>query len=145
MTQGNIILKKPELQAIVDKATKVVADHMGVAPANLPDSVKAAINTATATAIDARTKTLIQRNVDSAVKDQLMKGAQPLQQLDLRVSAARDGIAHIVADSKIDAVLADTAKLLWKKFSALKIAGFNETQAFNLLLAEVQGRASSKG
>ena len=59
-----------------------------------------------------------------------------------RVGAARDGIAHIVQDAKVDAVLTDTAKLLWKKYQVLKAAGFSDTQAFDLVLAEVQGRSS---
>jgi hypothetical protein len=145
MPQDNITLTPQELEAITKRATKTVADSMGLAPASIPDSVKKAIATATTTAISARANTLIQRNVDAAVKDQLLKGAQPLKQLDARVSAARDGIAHVVADAKVDAVLADTAKLLFKKFSAFRVAGFDDTQAFNLLLAEVQGRAARKG
>jgi hypothetical protein len=115
---------------------------MGVREGDLPNSVKTAIKTATQNALNARSKAVIQQDVDSVVKDKVLGGVKPLDLLDARMQAAKQGIAHISADAKVDAVLTDTAKLLWKKYNALKNAGFTEDQAFNLLLGEVQGRAS---
>ncbi len=137
----NIELEKTDVDGIVASATKSVASSMGIRPEQLPSTVVDAIKVSAATGISTRTKALIQRNVDSSVKDAVLKGAKPLEMLDARVQAASDGIAHIVQDGKVDAVLADTAKLLWKKYAALKTAGFTDTQAFDLVLAEVQGRA----
>ena len=140
----SIALNKKEKDKIVAGATKAIAQKMGVKEDQLPASVKEAIKTATAKVIDTRTKAVIQSDVDRAVKDEILKGASPLNMLDMRVMAAKQGIAHINADPNVDSVLQDTATLLWKKFNALKTAGFSETQAFNLLLAEVQGRASRR-
>jgi H2-forming N5,N10-methylenetetrahydromethanopterin dehydrogenase-like enzyme len=131
-----------EIQAIVDAAIKSLADKMGINPASIPANIKKAIRDAVLTALSTRLNTLIQRDADTAVKDHILVGAKPLDMLDNRVSAARDAIAHIVADSRVNAVLADTANLLYKKFQALRTAGFSETQAFEILLAEIQGGAS---
>ena len=134
--------QKIQIDPVVSEAQNTVAKKMGIPVAQLSKEVTDAINTATASAMNLRTKTIIQRDVDSAVKGALLQGAKPLDMLDARVSAAKDGIGHIVADAKVGQVLADTAKLLYKKFDALKNAGFTDTQAFDLVLAEVQGRSS---
>jgi len=133
---------KQEVDAVVAEATKSVAKKMGVRADKLPSKVKAAIKTAATKALNTRAKAVIQRDVDAAVKEKVLAGAKPLDLLDARMDAAKKGIAHIATDAKVEAVLGDTAKLLWKKYNALKTAGFSETQAFDLLLAEVQGRAS---
>jgi len=140
----SIVLNKKEIDTIVASATKSVAQKMGVKEDQLPASVKTAIKTATTNAIETRTKAIIQRDVDKSVKDTILKGVSPLDMLDTRVIAAKEGIAHIRTDPNVDSVLQDTSTLLWKKFNALKTAGFSETQAFDLLLAEVQGRASRR-
>ncbi len=131
-----------EVNAVVGAATRSVAKTMGVTVAQLSSDVKAAIKTATINALNVRAKAIIQRDVDTAVKSKVLAGVSALQMLDDRVMAASQGIAQIAGDAKVDAVLADTAKLLWKKYNALKTAGFTPTQAFDLLHAEVQGRAS---
>ena len=138
----NITFSTAEVNALVSDATKSVAKKMGVRERDLPSSVKNAIKTATQNALNARSKAVIQRDVDSVVKDKVLGGVKPLDLLDARMQAAKQGIAHISADAKVDAVLKDTAKLLWKKYNALISAGFTEDQAFSLLLGEVQGRAS---
>lgn len=131
-----------QVNAVVGEASKAVADKMGITVSQLPTNVQTAIKTATESAMNVRTKAVIQRDVDFAVKSTILKGAKPIDMLDARVKAAKEGIAHIAADTKVTAVLTDTANLLWKKLTALKQAGFSDTQAFDLLLAEIQGRAS---
>ncbi len=138
----DIQFRKNEVDDVVNEAAKSVAANMGIAPEKLPAAVVEAIKTSTVNAMNTRTKALIQRDVDTTVKETVLKGVRPLDMLDARVQAAREGIAHISQDAKVEAVLGDTAKLLWKKFVALKTAGFTETQAFDLVLAEVQGRAA---
>lgn len=138
----DIKFQKTEIDSVVGEAAKSVAGKMGIAVDKLPDQVMEAIKTAATSAMNTRTKALIQRDVDMAVKETVLQGVKPLDMLDARVNAAKEGIAHITQDAKVDAVLADTAKLLWKKFQALKTAGFTDPQAFDLVLAEVQGRAS---
>lgn len=138
----DISFSKKELDEVVSEAAKTVAAKMGVPVNSLSKEVMEAISEASNSAMNLRTKALIQRDVDLAVKGTVLKGARPIDMLDARVQAARDGISHITQDAKVDAVLADTAKLLWKKYQAFKTAGFSDTQAYDLLLAEVQGRAS---
>jgi hypothetical protein len=138
----DIKFKQADVDQVVAEAKKTVAASMGLAPDKLPAEVVDAIKASTSSAMNTRTKALIQRNVDTTVKGTVLKGVKPLDMLDARVQAARDGIAHITQDAKVDAVLADTAKLLWKKYSALKAAGFTDAQAFDLVLAEVEGRAA---
>ena len=139
-----VVLNKEEQEKIIAGATKAVAKKMGVREDKLPASVKDAIVTAATKIIDTRTKAVIQGDVDRAVKEEILKGTSPLSMLDMRVVAAKQGIAHINADPNVDSVLQDTAALLWKKYNALKTAGFSETQAFDLLLAEIKGRASRR-
>lgn len=131
-----------EVDAVVTNTTKSVADKMGITVAKLPTDIKTAIRKSAISALNIRTKAIIQRDTDTVVKNKVLTGVKPLDLLDARMKAAKVGIGHIAADTKVEAVLADTAKLLWKKFKALINAGFSNTQAFDLLLAEVQGRAS---
>lgn len=138
----DIKFKQADVDGVVAEAKKAVAASMGVAPDKLPAEIVAAITTSASSAMNTRTKALIQRNVDTTVKETVLKGVKPLDMLDARVQAAKEGIAHITQDAKVDAVLADTAKLLWKKYNSLKTAGFTDTQAFDLVLAEIQGRAA---
>lgn len=139
---GMIKFPKSDIDAVVTEAAKTVADRMGIPVSKLPAEVMEAIKSASPAALSARTQTLIQRDVESAVKETVLSGVKPVDMLDARVAAARTGIQHLAANAEVDAVLADTATLLWKKFQALKTAGFTETQAYDLLLAEVQGRSS---
>lgn len=138
----DIQFTQQELDTVVANATQSVAEKMGKTPAQLSADMKSAIKTAATSALNVRAKTIIQRDVDSAVKDTVLAGAKPLDLLDARMAAAKQGIGHIAADAKVAAILDDTAKLLWKKYQALKNNGFSESQSFDLLLAEVQGRAS---
>ena len=138
----DINFSQSDITNVVKDAAKSLADKMGIPVNKLSVEVMEAIKTASTSAMNTRTKALIQRDVDLAVKGTILQGVKPLDMLDVRVQAARDGIAHIAQDAKVDAVLTDTANLLWKKLQALKTAGFTETQAFDLVLAEVQGRAS---
>lgn len=138
----DIKFNKREVDAVVAEATKSVAKKMGVRVDKLPSNVKTAIKTATTSVLNIRAKAIIQRDVDAAVKEKVLAGAKPIDLLDSRMEAAKKGIAHIATDAKVEAVLGDTAKLLWKKHSALTNAGFTDTQAFDLLLAEARGRAS---
>ena len=131
-----------EMDALIADATASVAKKMGTTASKLPADIKTAIKAATASALDTRAKALIHRDVDSVVKEKVLAGSKPIDMLDARMQAAKDGIAHIAGDAKVEAVLSDTARLLWKKYNALKTAGFSESQAFDLLLAEAQGRAS---
>jgi len=137
-----IEFRQREIDAIVADATKSVAKKMGVRENQLPTSVKNAIKTATTTALNIRAKAVIQRDVDAAVKAKLLSGVTPLGMLGDRMKAAKDGLHVISTDPSVEEVLKDTAVLLWKKFAALKTAGFSPSQAFDLLHAEVQGRAS---
>ena len=139
-----IKFSKEAMDSIVAEATKSVAKKMGVREDQLPSSVKSAIKIATARALDARAKALIQRDVDMAVKEAVLSGVSPIESLSARIAAAKVGITHISQDQAVEDVLKETAVLLWKKFNALKTAGFDENQAFALLLAEVQGRASRR-
>ena len=138
----DIKFTQEEVGAVVTSATKSVADKMGTTVDKLPSNMKSAIKTAATSALNVRTKAIIQRDVDAAVKDKVLAGAKPIDLLDNRMKAAKQGIHFIAGDTKVEKILEDTAKLLWKKFKALTGAGFNDTQAFDLLLAEVQGRAS---
>lgn len=131
-----------EVQVAVQKATASVAKKMGIDPKKLPPDVKSAIETATINALNIRTKAVIQRDADVAVKEVVLAGQAPIELLDDRMSVAQESLTHIVEDTKVEQVLNDTARLLWKKLNAFTNAGFNETQAFDLLLAEVEGRAS---
>ena len=138
----DIKFQKTEIDSVVDEASKSLASKMGISVNKLPSDVVDAIKTATSSAMNIRTKALIQRDVDAVVKDTVLQGVKPLDMLDARVNAAKEGIAHISQNVQVDAVLSDTAKLLWKKYLALKTAGFTDTQAFDLVLAEVKGRSS---
>jgi len=137
----DIKFSQREVQLAVDEASRAVAGKMGVAVNALPAGISEAIKTATVTSFNSRAKSLILRDADSAVKSQLLRGASPMDMLGNRLRAAKDGIAHIAADGQVRDILNDTAKLLFDKLTALKTAGFTDEQAFNLLLAEVSGRA----
>jgi hypothetical protein len=67
------------------------------------------------------------------------------RQLNNRFIAAKAGIQH-VRDNRtdVDALLADAAALIYRKFKALTDAGFSEDQAFQLVLAEVKARSGAR-
>ncbi len=138
----DITFGKKDIDPVVDKTVQALAGKMGIKAADLPPEITKAVRSAAEAAMKARAKVVIQRDVDLAVKSTMLQGMKPLDLLDARVIAAKDGIGHIAQDKNVDAVLADTATLLRKKYTALVKAGFNEQQAFDLVLAEVQGRAS---
>lgn len=114
---------------------------MGIKPEAVPANIRDAVEQAAHTAMESRLKTIISRDADAAVKDRVLAGTNPITMLSERVDLARQGVAHIAQDAKVKTILDDTAKLLFSKFTALKTAGFTETQAFELLRAEVAGRA----
>ena len=138
----DIVFGKKDIDPVVDKAVQALAGKMGIKASDMPLDVKDAVRAAAEAAMKARTKVVIQRDVDLAVKSTLLQGMKPLDLLDARVVAAKDGIGHIAQNNNVDSVLADTATLLRKKYTALVKAGFDDQQAFDLVLAEVQGRAS---
>lgn len=138
----DIKFTQAETDNVVNEAAKSVAGKMGIPVNQLSKDVMEAIRTSALSAMNVRTKALIQRDVDKSVKETVLQGVKPLEMLDARLVAAKEGIGQILKDKKVEVILADTAELLWKKFLALKKAGFTDTQAFDLVLAEVQGRAS---
>jgi hypothetical protein len=143
-TKG-IAFGQKDIDRIVKTATDSLAKKFGLDAAHLPSDIKDAIQTTAKTIASDRARTLIQKDVDTAVKAELLKGAKPLEVLGERMAAASTGIAQIAQDLKVEGILADTAKLLWKKYTALKTAGFSEPQAFDLLIAEVKGRSGRAG
>lgn len=138
----DIKFTKKQVDSIVHHAIRSVAFKMGTTANKLPADVKTAIKTATTSALNVRAQAVIQRDVDAAVNDTILADVKPIDILDYCIKVAQDGISHIATDDKVAAVFDHTAKLLWKKFQALTTAGFSTDQAFDLILAEVQGRAS---
>lgn len=137
-----INLNKKEVNSAIVSTQNAIAKQMGTTAAKLPADVNTNIELAVKNALDSRVNYLIQRDADKAVKDTVLAGAKPLELLDSRISAAQAGVRFVTGDAKVEAVLEDTAKLLWKKYQALKKAGFTDDQSYELLLAEVTGRAS---
>lgn len=138
----NMPLNESEIEIVVREAANSVAQKMGLSVVELSAEMMEAIRTASINALNTRTRALVHRDVDAAAKATLLRGTKPLDVFNDRVTAAMEGISYVAQDAKVDSVLNDTARLLWKKFQALKNSGFNEEQAFELVLAEVQGRAS---
>lgn len=60
-----------------------------------------------------------------------------------RLGTALAGVQLVSQSSDLDKILAENAKMLWKKYLALKTAGFDDTQSFQLILAEVSAKKSS--
>lgn len=61
-----------------------------------------------------------------------------------RLKAARDGMASVTKSPDLGTIIAENAKLLRKKWQALVDAEFTEDQAFQLILAEVEGKAARR-
>jgi hypothetical protein len=133
---------KNEVESAVNIAQSAVARKMGVSVSQLSPEIVKNIDSAVKSSLDARMQTLIHHDAEKAVKETVLAGTQPLEALDSRISAAQAGVRFVSTDAKVEAVLDDTAHLLWKKYQALIKAGFSEQQSFDLLLAEVTGRAS---
>jgi hypothetical protein len=136
-----ITFKEADLKVIRDEALKNIAAKMKVNVADLPASVKDTAAKATQDILDARTKAMIQRDVEAAVKAKINVGADAMAQLSGRMAAASQGLQLVAGDANVNRVLKDTAQLLYKKYRYLVEAGFTQEQAFSLLQAEVAGRA----
>jgi hypothetical protein len=137
-----ITFSQQELKQAVDASNVAVAKSLGTTVDKLSPSIKKAVLATTKEAMANRTRTLVKRNVDSSVKQTVLAGTSPLDMLGARMSAARDGVKEVASNNDVDAILNDTAQLLFKKFNALKNAGFTEDQSFSLVLAEVSGRSA---
>jgi hypothetical protein len=142
VVNNEIKFQKKDIDLVVNEATKTVANKMGIPTANLSKEIQDAITIAAENAMSVRAKTLIQRDVDTAVKGVVLQGVKPLDLLDARVGAAKAGMDHIIQNKNVSDVLSQTASLLWQKYNAFTKVGFSTDQAFALLIAEVKGRAS---
>jgi hypothetical protein len=60
-----------------------------------------------------------------------------------RLGSALAGVKVVSQSADLDKILAENAKMLKKKYEALKTAGFTEDQSFQLILAEVSAKKSS--
>lgn len=138
---GGIKFSNQEIATVAQKATDAVATKMGVASNLVSQDIKNAISAAAESALSARAKTLIQRDVDKAAKNTLLAGTTPVDLLNERVIAAKVGIQQVAGDSNVEDILNETAKLLKKKYDAFVKVGFTAEQAFDLLKVEVAGRA----
>jgi hypothetical protein len=135
-------LNKKEIETALKNAKNAVAKKMGIPVAQLSSDVIQNIDSAVKDSLSSRMNSMIRHDADRAVKETVLAGAQPLEMLDSRITAAQAGVRFVSTDAKVEAVLDDTAKLLWKKYQALIKAGFTDAQAFELILAEVAGRSS---
>jgi chemotaxis regulatin CheY-phosphate phosphatase CheZ len=61
-----------------------------------------------------------------------------------RLKAAKDGMASVTNSPDLGTIIAENAKLLRRKWQALVDAGFKEEQAFELIRAEVEGKAARR-
>jgi hypothetical protein len=134
-----------DTEKVVKAALESLAKKLNVPIAQLPPDIKSTVEAVAQSTLDARAKTIIGKDVDGAVKSELLRGVKPLDMLTERMQAAQTGIAHIAGDANVDSILADTAKLLKKKFDALHAVGFTDEQSFSLLLAETTARSGRAG
>jgi len=61
-----------------------------------------------------------------------------------KLGKAKLGVKLVTQSADLDEILVENAKLLRKKWKALVDAGFTQEQAFSLIQAEVEGKASRR-
>lgn len=135
----NIRIEPDDLAAATKEISNSVAKALGVNV--LSQSVYEAVKLSTEKTLQSRTKTIIQQETDQKVKEILSKGIDPLSRISTRLGDASKGLTHITQNPDVDKVLQETAKLLFKKFSFLKAAGFTDQQAFDLVKAELESQS----
>lgn len=63
------------------------------------------------------------------------------QRLDRNLKHAKDSVMKVAGSADLDEILAENAKMLRKKWQALVTAGFTQDESFQLIKAEVEGKA----
>jgi hypothetical protein len=107
-------------------------------------------------AIPAELKTAIQKEVNKAVSPDTVKKrlavetisvvkeraeASMLANFDNTVVKAKDAISHIGGSSEVDDILKERSEMMFKKKQALVTAGFSDTEAMEIILADIAARA----
>jgi hypothetical protein len=62
-----------------------------------------------------------------------------------KLTQAKDGVKLVSQSVDLNEILVENAKMLRKKWQALVDAGFTEAQSFELIKAEVEGKAARRG
>lgn len=110
---------------------------------SLPDDVKKGISSAARTAAQRATK----RNLEVEALKIAKSFYQPTSVADLiagKLGQAKQGVNAVSKSADLDAILKENAKMLRKKWQALVSAGFSEDESFQLIKAEVEGKAARR-
>ncbi len=112
--------------------------------AELPSDMKAAIKAASENTAQRAT----QRNLEVEAQKIARSFYQPAS-IDVligsKLSQAVAGVQLVSQSADLGAILTENAKMLRKKWKALVDAGFTEDQSFELIKAEVEGKAARRG
>jgi hypothetical protein len=130
---------------IKSQLTKEYRKRLGIGPRDpLPDDIKKGINSAAKTAAQRAT----QRNLESEALKVAKGFYQPFSISELiadKLGQAKKGVSLVAQSADLNEILKENATMLRKKWQALVNAGFQADEAFQLILAEVQGKAARRG
>lgn len=141
------------------------APHATVTPKALEDRIKSALEadykkrlgistlpSDVKKGIASAAKSAAQRATRSNLEVEALKIAkgwfQPTSVADLirsKLGQAKAGVSVVGQSADLDEILKENAKMMRKKYQALVDAGFTPDQSFQLILAEVQGKAARRG
>ena len=101
--------------------------------------------------IDSAAKVAAQRATQRNIEVEATKTAKEFYQdvsvsklVSSKLAQAKLGVNAVVQSADLEDILKENARMLRKKWQALKDAGFSEKEAFELIKAEVEGKAARR-
>jgi hypothetical protein len=131
------VLPDREETALNDKVLATVAKNMGVPPNAVPPDVKAVVKDQIKQTLNDRARDLTRELVAREVKGKLTQQVNTLAILDDRLKGAQVGIKHVAENAEVKQIMDHNARLLKMKFDSLVAVGFNQDQAFQIVLHEL--------
>ena len=137
--RGPIPTRAITVKPVEDKIRSTMADRLktqlGV---ELTEEMKSAVDVAAAGAAQQVVQLGLAKVAEEASRE-ITKGSL-LGRFDEKLGLAAESIGHLGQSNDVDTVLKNRAELLAKKKKALVTAGFSDTEAMEILLADIAAR-----
>lgn len=138
--RGSLLAQPITVQPVEDKIRASMAEklkgQLGVA--QLSAEMNRAVDAAAAGTAQQVVEMGLVKVADEAARD-ITRGSL-LGRFDDKLELAANSIAHIGQSNDVDKVLKNRAELLAKKKVALVAAGFSDTEAMQIILADIAAR-----
>jgi len=135
------------IKEIQDKIElKLTADYKArLNVAVLPDNIAGAIRSASQVAAQRASRANFEAEAFRAAKT-FFQPTDVKTLIGNKLKQAKDGVALVAASADLAAILAENASMLAKKRKALEDTGaFSKEEAFQMILAEIEGKAARRG